>query len=163
MRERRRFSDHSGSASVGLASCPLGRGTSGPSSARSVTCAGRDDDDDAWTNQTDPAESAETFDRLTPGDPIPTPGNSAPAQSAPRLNPDSAAETQRQLSDEIEAIETAYRASGVVETQPRLNYPPYRSSVLRHPTKDLRHADPETIELGRRASASGMCTPWSRI
>ncbi|MGV2481153.1 UNVERIFIED_CONTAM: protocatechuate 3,4-dioxygenase subunit beta, partial [Salmonella enterica subsp. enterica serovar Weltevreden] len=26
-------------------------------------------------------------------------------------------------------------------------YLPYRSSLLRHPTKDLRHADPETIEL----------------
>jgi len=94
-------------------------------------------------HQTDPAEPPETFDRLTPGDPIPTPGNPA---SAP-ADPDSAAETQQQLSDEIEAIETAYRASGVVETQPRLDYPPYRSSILRHPTKDPRHADPETIEL----------------
>jgi protocatechuate 3,4-dioxygenase beta subunit len=31
--------------------------------------------------------------------------------------------------------------------QPRLDYPPYRSSILRHPTKSLHHADPETIEL----------------
>jgi len=97
-------------------------------------------------NQTDPVEPAETFDRLTPGDPIPTPGRSAAAPSTP-LNPDSAAETQQQLSEEIEAIEADYRTSGLIETQPRLNYPPYRSSILRHPTKDLRHADPETIEL----------------
>ena len=38
-------------------------------------------------------------------------------------------------------------AAGVEETQPRLNYPPYRSSLLRHPTKDLHHADPEGVEL----------------
>ena len=31
--------------------------------------------------------------------------------------------------------------------QPRLDYPPYRSSLLRHPTKDLHHADPEGVEL----------------
>ena len=31
-------------------------------------------------------------------------------------------------------------------TQPRLDYPPYRSTLLRHPTKSLHHADPETIE-----------------
>ena len=30
---------------------------------------------------------------------------------------------------------------------PRLDYPPYRSSLLRHPTKDLHHADPEGVEL----------------
>lgn len=31
---------------------------------------------------------------------------------------------------------------------PRLDYAPYRSSILRHPpTKSLHHADPETIEL----------------
>ena len=35
----------------------------------------------------------------------------------------------------------------MVETQPRLDYPPYRSSLLRHPTKSLRQVDPETIEL----------------
>lgn len=33
------------------------------------------------------------------------------------------------------------------ETQPRLDFPPYRSALLRHPTKDLRHADPEGVEL----------------
>ena len=31
-------------------------------------------------------------------------------------------------------------------TQPRLDYPPYRSSLLRHPTKALQQVDPETLE-----------------
>ena len=48
---------------------------------------------------------------------------------------------------EIGAIESAYQRSGVEETQPRLDYAPYRSSLLRHPTKDLHHADPEGVEL----------------
>ena len=56
-------------------------------------------------------------------------------------------ETQAVISDEIAAISKAYDAAGTVETQPRTDYPPYRSSLLRHPTKDLHHADPETIEL----------------
>ena len=30
---------------------------------------------------------------------------------------------------------------------PRLDYPPYRSSLLRHPTKDPHQADPEGVEL----------------
>ena len=50
-------------------------------------------------------------------------------------------ETQAQLSKEIEDHD------GAPGDQPRLDYPPYRSSLLRHPTKDLQHADPETIEL----------------
>ena len=48
------------------------------------------------------------------------------------------------------AIGKAYAAAGprrATETQPRLDYPPYRSSILRHPTKDLHHADPEGVEL----------------
>ena len=49
------------------------------------------------------------------------------------------------------AISAAYNASLAAaskpETQPRLDYAPYRSSMLRHPTKDLHHADPEGIEL----------------
>jgi len=57
--------------------------------------------------------------------------------------------TQSEISAEIDDISAAYersrRASGA-EVQPRLDYPPYRSSLLRHPTKRLHHADPETIE-----------------
>ncbi|WP_278256436.1 hypothetical protein [Nocardioides convexus] len=70
--------------------------------------------------------------------------------------------TQTEVSDEIAALAKAYDAAGVVERSPRLDYPPYRSSVLRHPTEDPRHADPEGIESGgaglrplRRAPAGG--------
>ncbi|MGK2380202.1 protocatechuate 3,4-dioxygenase subunit beta [Gordonia tangerina] len=64
---------------------------------------------------------------------------------------DAAAGTQRQISDEIAHIATAYAdgltAGASPETRPRLDYAPYRSSLLRHPTKDFRHSDPEGIEL----------------
>jgi protocatechuate 3,4-dioxygenase beta subunit len=53
-------------------------------------------------------------------------------------------DTQAAISAEIEGI---HRDSDVEETQPRLDFAPYRSSVLRHPTKDLHHADPEGVEL----------------
>ena len=56
-------------------------------------------------------------------------------------------ETQSAISDEIATISKAYDAADAVETQPRTDYPPYRSSLLRHPTKDLHHADPEGVEL----------------
>ncbi len=62
-------------------------------------------------------------------------------------NPDGAVASQSEISAEIGAIESAYQRAGVEETQPRLSYPPYRSSLLRHPTKDLHHADPEGVEL----------------
>ena len=75
------------------------------------------------------ATTAETFDHALPTD------------------SDSAATGQAVVTAVIHEIEASYRASGVVELQPRLDYPPYRSTILRHPTKDLRHADPETIEL----------------
>jgi protocatechuate 3,4-dioxygenase, beta subunit len=59
---------------------------------------------------------------------------------------DVAAATQQEISAEIAEIGAADQwASGPVR-QPRLDYPPYRSSTLRHPTKDPRHVDPETIE-----------------
>jgi len=77
---------------------------------------------------TDPSGPVETFDPSSPPD------------------PDDAAATQASISALMQDIESGYRASGKLETQPRLDYPPYRSSLLRHPTKDLRHADPETIE-----------------
>lgn len=61
-------------------------------------------------------------------------------------NPDSASASQAEINAEIAAIETGYLQTGIEETQPRLDYPPYRSSLLRHPTKGLHHTDPETIE-----------------
>jgi protocatechuate 3,4-dioxygenase, beta subunit len=54
---------------------------------------------------------------------------------------------QAEITAEIAAIHTDYHRAGVEESQPRLNYPPYRSSLLRHPTNELHHADPEAIEL----------------
>jgi protocatechuate 3,4-dioxygenase beta subunit len=53
-------------------------------------------------------------------------------------------ELQSVISGEIEQIHAAAPAG---ETRPRTDFPPYRSSALRHPTKDLRHADPEGVEL----------------
>jgi protocatechuate 3,4-dioxygenase, beta subunit len=58
---------------------------------------------------------------------------------------DSAVSTQAEIDDEIAEI-AATAVAG--EHQPRLDYPPYRSSLLRHPTKDLHPANPEGIELG---------------
>ncbi|MEV5966927.1 protocatechuate 3,4-dioxygenase subunit beta [Kribbella sp. NPDC051952] len=52
--------------------------------------------------------------------------------------------SQRTISEEIEKIQADSRSG---DTQPRLDYPPYRSTLLRHPTKELRHADPEGAEL----------------
>jgi protocatechuate 3,4-dioxygenase, beta subunit len=54
-------------------------------------------------------------------------------------------DTQTVISEEIAKIAAA--DAGTTISQPRLDYPPYRSSGLRHPTKSLQHADPETIEL----------------
>jgi len=63
------------------------------------------------------------------------------------VSSDTASTTQADVSREIAEIAADYQRSGLEETQPRLDYAPYRSSVLRHPTKDLHLVDPETIEL----------------
>ena len=52
--------------------------------------------------------------------------------------------TQRQMSEEIAQLASASPAQ---QRQPRLDFRPYRSSVLRHPTKDLHLTDPEGVEL----------------
>ncbi|WP_040795184.1 protocatechuate 3,4-dioxygenase subunit beta [Nocardia higoensis] len=67
--------------------------------------------------------------------------------AAPLPDPDSASASQADMNAEMAVISAEYAAAGTVENQPRLNYAPYRSSLLRHPTKDPHHADPETIEL----------------
>jgi len=50
----------------------------------------------------------------------------------------------------MHAIEAEARSrvedGGSPELQPRRNYPPYRSSVLRHPTHELVRVDPEEVE-----------------
>lgn len=51
---------------------------------------------------------------------------------------------QEQIVEEIAGVHAATTADA---RQPRLDFPPYRSSLLRHPTKELRHADPEGVEL----------------
>ncbi|WP_237690149.1 protocatechuate 3,4-dioxygenase subunit beta [Nocardioides panacisoli] len=55
--------------------------------------------------------------------------------------------TQGVVSAEIEQIAEDHARAGVEETQPRLDYAPYRSSLLRHPTKSLHQVDPEGVEL----------------
>jgi protocatechuate 3,4-dioxygenase beta subunit len=57
--------------------------------------------------------------------------------SEPVLDP------QEQVSREI----ADHQQGGAGETQPRVDFPAYRSSLLRHPTKALEPADPEGVEL----------------
>jgi protocatechuate 3,4-dioxygenase, beta subunit len=57
---------------------------------------------------------------------------------------DSAVSTQAEIDAEIAVVAAAVQAG---EHQPRLDYPPYRSTLLRHPTKDPQPANPEGIEL----------------
>ncbi|ROZ88597.1 protocatechuate 3,4-dioxygenase subunit beta [Gordonia sp. OPL2] len=67
------------------------------------------------------------------------------------ISSDAGQGTQQQISDEIARIGSDYATSlsegGAPETAPRLDYAPYRSSLLRHPTKNFHHSDPEGIEL----------------
>jgi protocatechuate 3,4-dioxygenase beta subunit len=55
--------------------------------------------------------------------------------------------SQTDISAEIAAIDADYHRAGLEETQPRLEYGPYRSSTLRHPKLELQHADPDAVEL----------------
>jgi protocatechuate 3,4-dioxygenase, beta subunit len=59
--------------------------------------------------------------------------------------------TQADISREIAERDDAYRASLDAGEQPflgtSLDFAPYRSSVLRHPTKNPKLVDPESIEL----------------
>ncbi|HET8601826.1 MAG TPA: protocatechuate 3,4-dioxygenase subunit beta [Segeticoccus sp.] len=66
---------------------------------------------------------------------------------APEASSDRAAATQDQISAEIADLAGRHEAAGAELLGPLLDFPPYRSSILRHPTKDLCHADPEEIEL----------------
>ena len=52
-------------------------------------------------------------------------------------------DTQGTISNEIAEMQAIAHGG----TQPRLDFPPYRSSLLRYPTKALQHADPEGCEL----------------
>ena len=61
-------------------------------------------------------------------------------------------DAQDAISHEI----TEIQGTAGAETQPRLDFPPYRSSLLRHPAKALQLADPEGCELV--APVSGIPT-----
>ena len=58
--------------------------------------------------------------------------------------------SQPEITAEIQAIEadatSKVQQGGSPELQPRRDYAPYRSSLLRHPTHELVRADPEEIE-----------------
>jgi protocatechuate 3,4-dioxygenase beta subunit len=57
--------------------------------------------------------------------------------------------SQGDITREIATLAAKYqRTGGAVgqEAQPRLDYPPYRSSVLRHPKHPLLSVDPEEVE-----------------
>jgi protocatechuate 3,4-dioxygenase beta subunit len=57
---------------------------------------------------------------------------------------------QRQITDEIETLHAQYaRRESEGERLPATihDFPPYRSSMLRHPTKSPKQVNPETIEL----------------
>ena len=56
-------------------------------------------------------------------------------------------DSQELISREIAEIHAAAAEQPPDPVMPRLDFPPYRSSLLRHPTKELRHADPEGVEL----------------
>jgi protocatechuate 3,4-dioxygenase, beta subunit len=60
--------------------------------------------------------------------------------TSPGPAPGSDLASQRVISEEIEKLQADAQPG---DAQPRLDFPPYRSSLLRHPTKALRHADPE--------------------
>ena len=62
-------------------------------------------------------------------------------------DPGTGLELQGVLDAEMRDISVSYAAASAVETQPRRDYAPYRSSRLRHPTKDLQQVDPEGVEL----------------
>lgn len=65
--------------------------------------------------------------------------------------PDSAKNSQEEITAEIQEQHEDYKkslsAGGKQEHFPKLDFTPYRSSIYRHPTKDLVMTDPETIEL----------------
>lgn len=71
--------------------------------------------------------------------------------AGPHTNPDAATVSQEDMTAEIRNIHQSYEeqkaSGGIEETSARMHFPPYRSSLLRSPTKSLHHTDPEDIEL----------------
>ena len=52
--------------------------------------------------------------------------------------------SQRVITEEIEKIHAGAQAG---QAQPRLDFAPYRSAILRHPARDLEVVDPDGAEL----------------
>lgn len=65
-------------------------------------------------------------------------------------------DSQDDIDKEMRLISESYAAGGAVETQPRRDYEPYRSSLLRHPTKDHRGARPPRGELAMHLRAARL-------
>jgi protocatechuate 3,4-dioxygenase beta subunit len=63
-----------------------------------------------------------------------------------KASSDTAASSQDEITAEIEKIAAEYAASGRVEQHTRIDYAPYRSSILRHPARPPVRADPEEVE-----------------
>lgn len=59
---------------------------------------------------------------------------------------------QAEISAEIGAIQAGYQRAGLEESQPRLDYPPYRSSVLRHPKTPYSWQNPRPPSCRRPVS-----------
>lgn len=62
--------------------------------------------------------------------------------------------SQREISDEIAAL-----GGSRGRIQPLLDYPPYRSSVLRHPANPLLSVDPHDVELAAPCFGSRDVSP----
>lgn len=80
------------------------------------------------------------------------PSQAEPTRAQPtQAHPTQAQATQAQISAEIARHHADYRAAlaaGMPPSDaPRLDFAPYRSTVLRHPTKNPQLVDPESIEL----------------
>ncbi|WP_345382788.1 hypothetical protein [Pseudonocardia yuanmonensis] len=74
------------------------------------------------------------------------------------VDPRTGLTTQQTISAEIARIAHDYERSGQEETQPRLGYPPYRSSLLRHPRRTRCRSIPRASSCERRASVAGTST-----
>jgi protocatechuate 3,4-dioxygenase beta subunit len=59
---------------------------------------------------------------------------------------DAAASSQEEISAEIGTL-AAESAGAPAAAQPHIDYAPYRSSILRHPSRPLVRVDPELVEL----------------
>ncbi len=77
-----------------------------------------------------------------------TPEQTAPAPESLLASPDQV--SQAEITEEIRQIHAdaaARVAAGENVPSTLYDFPPYRSSILRHPTKNPKLVDPETIEL----------------